>query len=115
MTVLERKETLSKVTCRIHTGRTHQIRVHLDAAGFPVLGDRMYGVPPEVFLRTLDHGADDQVIRASGAPRQALHAARLSFPHPDGRTVLVEAETPEDMTRWWAHPEVLPLDLLSDR
>jgi 23S rRNA pseudouridine1911/1915/1917 synthase len=115
VTVLERKEALSRVTCHIHTGRTHQIRVHLDAAGFPVLGDRMYGVPPEVFLRTLDHGPDEQVIRAAGAPRQALHAARLSFPHPDGHTVHVEAPTPRDMTRWWAHPEVLPLDLPTDR
>ena len=115
VTLLERRASLSKVTCRIHTGRTHQIRVHLDAAGFPVLGDRMYGVPPEVFLRTLDHGADEQVILAAGAPRQALHAARISFPHPDGHTVHVEATTPKDMARWWAHPSVLPLDLQADK
>ena len=111
VTVLERKTNLSRVRCRIHTGRTHQIRVHLDSLGHALIGDRMYGVPPEVFLRTLEHGVDEEVIQAAGAPRQALHAASLSIPHPDGHTLSVRSPIPPDMARWWAEPHRLPFDL----
>ncbi|MBA2322288.1 MAG: RluA family pseudouridine synthase, partial [Deltaproteobacteria bacterium] len=76
--VIGRRPGCTHVALRLHTGRTHQIRVHLDHAGFPLLGDRMYGVPPEVFLRTLDIGVDETVVIAAGAPRQALHARRVS-------------------------------------
>ena len=98
------------VTCRIHTGRTHQIRVHLASVGHALVGDRMYGVPPEVFLHTLDHGADRWVREQAGAPRQALHAARISVPHPDGGQLDIRAPLPEDMVRWWRDPETLPHD-----
>ncbi len=100
----------SLIRCRLHTGRTHQIRVHLAHAGLPLLGDRMYGVPNWVFLRAWEHGVDDEVITAAGAPRQALHAAHLILPHPDGHEIDVRAPFPEDMRRWWDHPEILPLD-----
>ena len=50
---------------RLETGRTHQIRVHLEAVGLPVSGDTVYGVPGDL-----------------GLSRQFLHAARLAFPHP---------------------------------
>lgn len=100
----------SLIRCRLHTGRTHQIRLHLAFAGLPLLGDRMYGVPSWVFLRAWEQGVDEAVIRAAGAPRQALHAARLRIPHPDGATLEVEAPFPEDMRRWWDAPAVLPLD-----
>ena len=108
--VLDRQDGLTHVRCILHTGRTHQIRVHLAHAGFPLLGDRMYGVPPEVFLRTLDHGPDAVVVEAAGAPRQALHARRVTFPHPDGHDVSVEAPLAADMRRWWAAPSCLPHD-----
>jgi 23S rRNA pseudouridine1911/1915/1917 synthase len=108
--VVGRRPGATRVSIRLHTGRTHQIRVHLAHAGHPLLGDRMYGVPPEVFLRTLDIGVDTSVIEAAGAPRQALHARRVVLPHPDGGTVTVEAPFPADLTRWWEHPEVLPFD-----
>jgi len=66
----------------LETGRTHQIRVQLGEAGFPVLGDAVYGVPSGVIKR------------------QALHAARLAFPRPsDGARVEVRAEVPEDLAR----------------
>ncbi len=81
------------VRCRLETGRTHQIRVHLAHIGHPLVGDSVYlkGVhkcPAQV--RTLLHGF----------PRQALHATRLALIHPD-TGVLMEwhAPLPEDMMR----------------
>jgi 23S rRNA pseudouridine1911/1915/1917 synthase len=101
---------LTHVRCRLHTGRTHQIRVHCAHIGGGLVGDRMYGVPPEVFLDAWEHGVDRSVIARAGAPRQALHAAQLAMPHPDGGIVEVTAPLPEDMRRWWANPDCLPYD-----
>jgi 23S rRNA pseudouridine1911/1915/1917 synthase len=108
--VLERGAELTRVSCVLHTGRTHQIRVHLAHAGHPVLGDRLYGVPPDVFLHVLARGADRAAIEAAGAPRHALHAARVELPHPDGNRLSIEAPLPADLTRWWRDPSVLPHD-----
>lgn len=68
----ERLPGYTLLSCRLETGRTHQIRIHLSEAGHPVCGDRVYVKKPggEVF-------AD-----ASGAPRLALHATELGFEHP---------------------------------
>jgi 23S rRNA pseudouridine1911/1915/1917 synthase len=66
---------------RLETGRTHQIRVHLNAVGLPVAGDPVYGRPHEL-----------------GLERQFLHAARLAFTHPfTGERVDVESPLPEDL------------------
>lgn len=76
------------IACRLETGRTHQIRVHLADAGFPLLGDPVYGAR-----------SSDPRLRAvaEGLGRQALHAAVLGFVHPiTGEQVRVEAEPPED-------------------
>jgi 23S rRNA pseudouridine1911/1915/1917 synthase len=108
--VLERGADLTRVACVLHTGRTHQIRVHLAHAGFPVVGDRLYGVPPDVFLNVLARGVDRAAIEAAGAPRHALHARRVELPHPDGHQLTVEAQTPADLERWWRDPSVLPHD-----
>jgi len=73
----------TELECRPHTGRTHQIRVHLQQRGHPILGDRTYasGRPPPVPV-----------------PRLMLHAFRLAFPHPEtGAPVEVEAPVPADM------------------
>ena len=72
------------VECRLHTGRTHQVRVHLAAVGHPVVGDRLYDAPAEL-----------------GAPRPLLHAASLDLPHPgDGRRLHVESPLPADFERF---------------
>lgn len=85
---LERFAAASLISVRPETGRTHQIRVHLSAAGHPVLGDRVYGREP------VGKGA------APAAPRQMLHARKLAFPHPEtGRPVSVEAPLPEDFEK----------------
>jgi len=100
---------LTQVRCQIETGRTHQIRVHLAHAGFPLIGDRLYGVEPAVFLHALRHGADPWVMTQAGAPRHALHSSMLAFPHPDGTQRVVEAPLADDIASWWAQPHLLPL------
>ena len=90
----------STVRCRLITGRTHQIRVHLAAKGWPVVGDATYG-SPSIRLK-----ADSTT---AGFPRQALHAWRLRFRHPrTGKEVSLEAPLPGDM-RALAHELGLPL------
>jgi len=80
--VEERFGKAAHVRCRPHTGRTHQIRVHLQTRGHPLLGDRIYA-----------RGRVDPVA----VPRCMLHAYRLAFPHPEsGALVEVEAPLPED-------------------
>jgi 23S rRNA pseudouridine1911/1915/1917 synthase len=92
--VRERFRSLTLIECRLETGRTHQIRVHMAHARHPLVGDPQYGGN----LR-LPKGASAELVAAlRGFHRQALHAERLEFAHPaDGRTIAVEAEMPADM------------------
>ena len=87
--------TLSLLRCRLGTGRTHQIRVHLAARGWPIVGDPMYGEPRWGAV------ADPTVSVALAAfPRQALHASRVAFQHPvTGERIDVESPPPDDMRR----------------
>ncbi len=82
--VLERSlQGTSLLRLRLDTGRTHQIRVHLQAIGYPVCGDPEYGTPGTL-----------------GLERQFLHATRLAFDHPvGGRRVEVESPLPADLRR----------------
>jgi 23S rRNA pseudouridine1911/1915/1917 synthase len=78
------------VACRLETGRTHQIRIHLSEAGHPVLGDRVY---------TRDYARREGAVLVP-APRVMLHAAELGFVHPaTGLERHWSAELPEDMER----------------
>ncbi|MEM6963061.1 MAG: RluA family pseudouridine synthase [Myxococcota bacterium] len=79
----------SVVECRLETGRTHQIRVHLSDGGYPIVGDRTYGRPPK-----------DGALRAVDAQlgRQALHAGTLGFTHPcTGAALCFESPLPKDI------------------
>jgi 23S rRNA pseudouridine1911/1915/1917 synthase len=78
-----------------HTGRRHQLRVHMNAIGHPVLGDAMYGVPEAIYLDMVS--GDGELRRAAGGPqRQLLHCARMVFPDPAGKDKLaVTAPLPE--------------------
>ncbi|MDR0921398.1 MAG: RluA family pseudouridine synthase [Lactobacillales bacterium] len=81
--VERRSEKVALVNIQLHTGRTHQIRVHFEHLGFPLLGDEMYA------------GAMD-----FGMARQALHCRKLAFIHPFSREEMVFlAELPEDMCK----------------
>ncbi len=77
------------VECRLETGRTHQVRVHMTSIGHPLLGDPVYGrVRP-------NHRV---VLKALNFNRQALHAAELGFVHPvSSETLHFESEMPDDM------------------
>ncbi|MDQ6684689.1 MAG: RluA family pseudouridine synthase [Pseudomonadota bacterium] len=71
--------------CTLHSGRTHQIRVHLSSLGLPLVGDALYGGSA-----------------ALGMQRQALHAAELGFAHPvDGRLLALASPLPADMAVAW--------------
>lgn len=80
----------AQLACRLATGRTHQIRVHMAHIGHAVLGDQLYGVRSNAWLQRLPEPAQSAV---SSFRRQALHAARLSFHHP-ATNELLEFERP---------------------
>jgi 23S rRNA pseudouridine1911/1915/1917 synthase len=87
------KGGIALLSCRLLTGRTHQIRVHLQSEGMPIVGDPLYGEPRWKGLHDPDLAA-----ACRNFPRQALHARRLCFPHPvTGATVEVVAPVPEDL------------------
>jgi 23S rRNA pseudouridine1911/1915/1917 synthase len=80
--VTREENKLSLLHIKLETGRTHQIRVHFEHLGIPVLGDELYGEKTEIISR------------------QALHCSRMSFKHPrTGETVEFSAELPEDMKK----------------
>ena len=82
------------VECRLETGRTHQIRVHMAHAGLGLIGDPVYGGARRASVKAL--GAAAQAV--SAFPRQALHAAHLGFDHPvTGRALAFDSPLPPDM------------------
>ena len=82
----------SLVRVVIHTGRTHQIRVHMAHLGHPVLGDATYGGRPKAFFA-------DTALPPALARRQMLHAWRLDLDHPEGGRMAFCAPVPPDMAR----------------
>ena len=101
--VVRRRAGMTHVRCRLHTGRTHQIRVHLDHVGHALVGDRLYGVPPDVFLELYHHGMGiEEITRLTGAPRHALHAALVAFNALSGATVTVESALAADLEALWS-------------
>jgi 23S rRNA pseudouridine1911/1915/1917 synthase len=72
------------LTCRLETGRTHQIRIHMAEVGTPVIGDARYGRP-----------------FSPAPPRMVLHATRLGFAHPrTGAALAFESPWPPDLQKW---------------
>lgn len=86
---IETLDGATLVECRLETGRTHQVRVHMASIGHPLLGDPAYGRPSREQRQLLD---------SLGFQRQALHAARLGFVHPvTSQTLAFESNIPADM------------------
>jgi 23S rRNA pseudouridine1911/1915/1917 synthase len=85
----------SLVECRLETGRTHQVRVHMTHIGHPLVGDTLYGRATRARIKGLP---DDAVEAMRNFPRQALHARLLAFKHPEsGERLSFESELPSDM------------------
>jgi len=79
---LENKKKVSLIQCNIETGRTHQIRVHLNYIGHSILGDKLYG-NSNIFKVKGTHDLDHSLLSyVRNFPRQALHAKELTFFHP---------------------------------
>jgi 23S rRNA pseudouridine1911/1915/1917 synthase len=91
-TILEALDGASLLRVRIHTGRTHQIRVHLASIGHPVAGDAAYGG-----TRTPSSRSRDARAALVSLQRPALHAARIAFTHPNGERLTFTAALPEDL------------------
>jgi len=90
----------SLVTCRLETGRTHQIRVHMQHLGHPLLGDQLYGLPPQEQRSLMNRGGYDEAAREAvlAFPRQALHAAEIHFIHPvSGEEMELSSDLPDDL------------------
>jgi 23S rRNA pseudouridine1911/1915/1917 synthase len=87
--------------CEAHpeTGRQHQIRVHFQTLGHPIVGDKLYGASEALFMRACDEGVTPELLAVfDSLPRHALHAHRLTFPHPRSRQPLtVESPLPADL------------------
>ncbi len=94
---ISRGTELSLLRCRLVTGRRHQIRVHLAARGWPIVGDPVYAT------------ARPEERSAWTFPRQALHAWRVAFTHPvTGERLALEAPVPLDMKRLIAEADLSP-------
>ncbi|AGT09543.1 RluA family pseudouridine synthase [Paracoccus aminophilus] len=89
------------VECRLETGRTHQIRVHMAYAGLGLVGDPTYGGNRKLSPKSVS----EEAVRAVATfPRQALHAAHLGFSHPvTGALLSFNSQLPDDMTELLGH------------
>ena len=92
--VLARFAAHSFIACRLESGRTHQIRVHLTWRQHPLIGDPVYGGRLKI-----PQGAEQQLVdELKGFKRQALHASDLGFEHPaSGESMQFHAPLPADM------------------
>ncbi len=89
--VVERLPGYTVLSCRLETGRTHQIRIHLAELGHPICGEKVYNRRP----------GEAPAPDASGAPRLALHAAELGFTHPvGGQPMHWTMSLPTDLAQW---------------
>jgi 23S rRNA pseudouridine1911/1915/1917 synthase len=105
--VIERLATpngpFTLIEVRIETGRTHQIRVHMQSLGHPVVGDTLYGAPRSIAVAARDHAAPHPTDESLVLPRNFLHAAHLEFAHPQtGKPVMVDAPLPPELEEFLA-------------
>jgi 23S rRNA pseudouridine1911/1915/1917 synthase len=91
------------VRCSPVTGRQHQIRAHLAAAGYPIVGDKLYAHGDDAFIAFCATGFTPELRARFELPRQALHAASVVFPHPTrGEALRVDSPLAPDLARFLA-------------
>jgi 23S rRNA pseudouridine1911/1915/1917 synthase len=100
--VLARCPGYSLVRCFLYTGRQHQIRVHLAARGYPVVGDKLYGPDDRLLARGADGELTEADLRRLELPRHALHAWRYRLQHAiTGEPLELRAPLPADLVAFW--------------
>lgn len=98
VTVVQRCGAYALVCCRPVTGRQHQIRAHLAAVGYPIVGDKLYTHGEQAFMAYCDEGLTPELLARFELPRQALHAAAITVPHPGtGAPLGITCPVPADM------------------
>lgn len=112
--VLDKWNGFSLLKLRIHTGRTHQIRVHLQHLGHPIVGDPFYGNGTSLLLSTIKKKfklSENEEAERPLISRLALHSTRLVFTGANGEKIEIEAPLPKDMAvtikqlNKWAAPQ----------
>ncbi len=99
--VVERFARCTLVACQLITGRTHQIRVHMQAIGFPVIGDKLYGSDEMLFQKGADGSLTESDQRLLELPRHALHSHKLVFTSPRSeKRVTVESPLASDLQEY---------------
>jgi 23S rRNA pseudouridine1911/1915/1917 synthase len=102
VTIVDRCPGYSLVSCRLITGRQHQIRVHLASQGAPVVGDKLYGPDERLHARGADGELTDDDRARLELPRQALHAHRYELPHAmTGEPLDLVSPLAADLQRFW--------------
>lgn len=101
--VVRRHGDVSLLLCRLHTGRQHQIRVHLASIGLPIVGDKLYGLDESYFQKHADGTLTAEDYEALELPRHALHHHRLVFTSSvTGEPVEVVSPLPDDLRDYLA-------------
>jgi 23S rRNA pseudouridine1911/1915/1917 synthase len=98
---VERTAAFTQLRLRLHTGRAHQIRVHLAHIGHPVVGDKIYGGDERLYLQFIETGMTPALLEKLLLPRHALHAERLVLPCGKPEPVEWRAPLPEDLRCFW--------------
>ena len=99
--VLERLDGISVVEAAPQTGRTNQVRAHLELTGHPIVGDKTYGLPARLLRLAVADPSDPEVARHLVLPRHALHHSDMRFPHPrTGNMLELHSSLPADLTEF---------------
>jgi 23S rRNA pseudouridine1911/1915/1917 synthase len=96
------RKAYTLLQCELETGRQHQIRVHLNSLGLPIVGDKLYAFDEGYFMRAVDGEDTEQDRNQLELPRHALHASSIALTHPMTQEPLrIQAPMPTDMASFW--------------